>query len=314
MMDTLPQRLSFSTSLPALQLAWDSTSLGALKTCPRYYEYSILHGFVPRIESVHLTFGLLFHAALEEYDRDKANGIGHEDALLNAVRYCFVSTWNEALGRPWSSDEPTKTRETLIRSVIWYLDQFENDPCETVMLTGGKPAVELSFRFEPGWTSSVTGEEYLLCGHLDRLVRFQDRLWIVDRKTTKSTIGQDYFGRYSPDNQVSLYTVAGNIVAHEPVAGLIIDAGQIAVTFTRFQRAPIGRTKAQLDEWMKDTEYWIRSAEHFATANHWPQNDKACGLYGGCPYRTVCGSDASVRDKLLESLYARRAWDPLQPR
>ena len=56
---------AFSKSLPGLQIAWDSTSLGTLKECPRKYQYSIMLGKQPREISVHLTFGLYYHAALE---------------------------------------------------------------------------------------------------------------------------------------------------------------------------------------------------------------------------------------------------------
>ena len=36
-----------------IQFAWDSTSLGLLKTCPRLYYYTIIEGYAPRGESIH---------------------------------------------------------------------------------------------------------------------------------------------------------------------------------------------------------------------------------------------------------------------
>ena len=51
-----------------------------------------------------------------------------------------------ASGAPMEFEDTIKTRFTLLRSVVWYLEQFENDPCETVILADGRPAVELSFR------------------------------------------------------------------------------------------------------------------------------------------------------------------------
>lgn len=325
--DARIQRLSFSQILPLLQLAWDSTSLGELKTCARRYQYNILEGYVTRTENVHLRFGSEFHAALEYYDRLRAResryepdfyirppGASHEDALLGAVRFTLERTWDEKLGRPWTSDEPTKTRDTLIRSIIWYLDQFENDPCETIILNSGEPAVELSFRFEIGIQSKLTGEEFVVCGHLDRVARFQDRKWIMDRKTTKSTISEETFNNYTPDNQMTLYTFAGNIIMDEPIAGVILDVAQVVVTFSRFQRRALQRTPAQLEEWTRDLAHWLAVAESHVAQNYWPQNDKACHLFGGCPYRPVCSASPEIRPALLSALYTRRSWDPLVTR
>src|SRR4029077_16909070 len=64
-----------------IQYAWDSTSIGYLKTCPRLYQYIMIEGWTGRGESIHLRFGIEYHKALEEYDRSRANGTTHEDAL-----------------------------------------------------------------------------------------------------------------------------------------------------------------------------------------------------------------------------------------
>lgn len=37
-------------------------------------------------------------------------------------------------------------------------------------------------------------------------------------------------------------------------------------------------------------------------------------MYGGCPFRTVCGKDPKVRRQWLESMFAKRIWDPLTVR
>ena len=304
-------RLSFSQIAPNHQLAWDSTSLGALKRCARYYQYNIIEGYVTRYENVHLRFGSELNNALVTYCKARANGEDYETAVLTAVRYAMTHTWDEVLGRPWTSDEPTKTRETLVRSVIWYLDKFQEDNLETQVLATGEAAVELPFRIHLELDSGLTGEPYLLCGYLDRKVEFNDRPWITDWKTTKYALDEKYFDRYSPDNQVSQYSFAGTIIGHKPVAGVIIDAMQLGVTFTRFQRAQIGRTPAQLEEWLTDSVHFIRQNEGYVKDNYWPQNDTSCEKYGGCPYRKVCAASPEIRPKLLEGLFHKRTWDPL---
>lgn len=310
---------SFSEVVPGLQLYWDSVSLGALKTCPRYYYYAIIVGLSGRADSVHLSFGLGYHHALETYDRLRAAGADHPSSLRGAVKDVFTYTWNAELGRPWSSDDPYKNLETLVRTVVWYLDQFEEDPAVTVILENGKPAVELSFRYELE-LEAPDGQPYFYCGHLDKVVTLDGRFYIMDRKTSKHSISQDFFERFTPDNQMSGYDVAGDIILPEPHAGIIIDAAQVLVNGSRFQRGFIKRTAEQRDEWLNDARFYLRLNETYVAANYWPMNDKACNSYiseanpYGCPFRPICGVTPSLRSNYINALYQKRTWDPRQTR
>src|SRR5215471_7567291 len=132
-----------------VQYAWDSTSLGYLKTCPRLYQYSMIEGWRSNSQSIHLKFGGWYHAALEMYDRLRFTGYDHEEAMIAMVAWVMQDTW--VLDRPWYSDHTSKTRENLVRSVIWYCDHFAEDAAETVTLANGQPAVELSFKMNLDW-------------------------------------------------------------------------------------------------------------------------------------------------------------------
>ena len=326
---------SLSPFLPGtnIQFAWDSTSLGWLKTCPRLYQYSMIEGWRSTGQHVHLDFGSYYHHALELYDRFRATGQDHNEALYESVKYCLEVTWyrsqdeSDQLGKPdgpvdWGHN--LKTRETLVRSVIWYLEEFGvNDAAKTVILKNGKPAVELSFRLEldfgptngaAAWNESGKDQPYVISGHLDRVVEFADGIYVMDRKTSSTTIGSYYFDGYNPDNQMSLYTFASKVIYQTPVRGVIIDAAQIAVGFTRFSRGFTFRTEAQTEEWLANTKHWLALAEGFATAGFWPMNDKSCHQYGGCAFRKVCSKSPEVRQKFLESDFTKRQWNPLEPR
>jgi len=302
------------------QWAWDSTSLGWLKECPRKYQYHMIEGYSGRGESIHLEYGILYHGALEHYELNRADGLPHDLSVLLVIKRLMDETWRD--GKPWRSikDLPSddrasvKNRENLIRTVVWYLDKFERDPAKTRMHpTTGRPMVELHFQFEIGAGLDIH-HPYTLCGYLDRVVDFQDQPFFMDRKTTTSTLGSYYFDQYDPDNQISLYTVAAQVAFHTPVKGGIIDAAQIAVGFSRFVRSFVFKTQDQIDEWLKDLKIWLRQAEIFAEANYWPQNDKSCHKFGGCPFREICSKSPDVRDKFLDSAFERRQWNPLIPR
>lgn len=167
----------------------------------------------------------------------------------------------------------------------------------------------MSFQFDSGYVSSQ-GENVSLCGHIDRLVRFNDEIYVSDLKTTKYTLAPSFFKRFSPDNQFSLYTLAGQLVFEQKAKGLIVDAMQVIVSETRFQRGFVERTSAQLDEWLDSTHYWVGQMEQCAETQSWPQNDKSCDLYGGCPFRSVCAKSPDSRQIWLDTEFKKRIWDP----
>lgn len=301
-----PTNPSFSKTVPQLQVAWDSTSLGLLKTCPRKYYLTMIENWNTKNQSLHLDFGIFYHKALEEFDKAKAEGVSHDNATYIAVRTALE------ISKKFIGDN-YKNRQTLVRAITWYLEHFRDDGATTVILRNGKPAVELSFKMELPLISP-DGEPYLACGHLDKAVHWQGGVYIVDRKTTKGQLGSIYFDQYSPNNQMSMYSMAGKVVLEQDAAGIIIDAVQIAVGFCRYARGICNRTKGQLDEWLEETLQWIKMAERFAETGSWPMNETACGMYGGCHFRPVCSKDPAVRHNFLEADFIKRMWNPLEVR
>lgn len=306
---------SFSRQVPGLQLAIDSTSLGEFKTCPRKYYYSIILGLQPKETSIHLAFGILMHGTVERYQHAKAAGEGHEDALALAIHWALKETWDKVLKRPSLSGDTYKNRLTLIRTCVWYLDQYgENDALETVVLANGKPAVELSFSFDSGYRSRLTGEPVLFCGHLDRLVHFNGEAYISDLKTSKSELGSYFWAQFNPSNQFGMYTLAGQVVWAQPVKGLIVDGAQVLVNSSRFARHLIQMDSARIQEWHRDAIWNVRLMEACASERYWPMNDKSCSMYGGCPFQPICARNPGSREIWLKQDYKRRVWDPLQRR
>jgi len=319
-----------------IQYAWDSTSLGYLKTCPRLYQLTMLEGWSPRGESIHLRFGQEYHKALEDFDRLQiVGGLTRKEALYETV----LLTYQRIQG--WEVDQDTragkyKNPASLIRLIIDYIDHFNPDPAQTVVLDNGQPAVELSFRFELNWgpgqqptgksydpesrqlKHTIGSQPYMLSGHLDRVVKFNGDLFVMDRKTTMTTPGSYYFDQYSPNNQMSLYTLASKVILDAPIRGVIIDAAQILVSSSAFVRGTTYRTPDQTDEWVDDLHYWFGMAESFANAGHWPMNDTACDKFGGCRFREICSKSPQVRERFLagefDKLAPEERWNPLKPR
>lgn len=290
-----------------IQFAWDSSSLELLKRCPRLYYYNMILGYRGKEDNVHLRFGGEAHQAFQEYEILKAGGMDHEEASFHVVKALLQRTDD------WRPDHKYKNRPFLIRTVIWYLEKFKDDPAQTYILANGKPAVELSFNFELDW--GYDNQPYLLCGHLDRVVTYQDELFATDVKTTTSTPTDYYWNQFEPNNQMTLYTLAGQVIFNLPIKGIVITSAQIMIEATRFTRHITYRTKDQLTEWLKDLAWWTDAAEKYAEEGHWPMNDTACDKYGGCPFRGICSKSPSVRDRFLKSEFERgEIWNPLRIR
>lgn len=308
---------SFSEQMPGLQLIVDQTSIGLFKECPRKYYYRMIEGIVPRAQNVHLKFGTLMHEGCEKYELAKAAGDDHEEAVRKAVKYVMVQTWDKITGKPWDSGHKEKNRYTLLRTLVWYLDSYgENDKMETIMLKNGRPAIELTFQFNPNDFETgerllaITGEPIFFAGHIDRMVNLEGAQFVSDRKTTGSSLGASYFAQYTPNNQFSMYSLAGRWYFDVDIQGVICDVAQVKVTFSRFERQTIYRTLPQLREWYADTRYWLALMGASAEKGRYPQNDTACHHYGGCPYRPICARTPSARETWMKLDYAQTQWDP----
>lgn len=328
-----------------VQFAWSATTIKMAETCLRYYQYSMIEGWHSRGLGPHLRFGQHYATALEHFHKLRAEGMGPEQATIAVVREALEDTWDRATcetclgegyideqlgggatankaavcpdcggrgkqegGAPWNSEHNFKTRETLIRSIVWYLEQFKDDSALPVILSSGAPAVELSFNLP-------VDNDIMFVGHLDRLADYADNLYVMDQKTTGSTLSTRFFEQFSPDTQMSLYTFAGSAVFGAPVKGVIIDAAQIAVGFTRYERGMTFRTPAQLDEWYDGAMTAILRAQSATRENHFPQNPSACGNYSGCVFRAVCSRDPGVRKNFLMGDFIQGGgYDPLEKR
>lgn len=291
-----------------IQYAWDSTSIDYLKRCPQLYKYKIIDGWNSKEENVHLRWGAEMHKAFQNYEILKADGLDHEETVFHVVRELLYAT------EDWHPDHKYKNKAFLVRTVIRKLDKFKDDPAKTVKLSNGKPAVEVSFSF--GLESGPTPDQsYILCGHLDRVVDFNDEIFFEDYKSTTTTPSKWYWDQFHPNNQMTLYTLACKIIFQTVVKGGIINSAQLLMDDTRFTRGFTYRTEDELNEWLDDLGLWLSKAKEYAEKGYWPKNDTACDKYGGCKFRDICSKSPSVRDKFLASDFVKEPpWNPLQPR
>ena len=279
-----------------VQTRVNASTFQVFKACPRKYLYEVLLGIAKPESDPHLRFGTLIHAAKALYETNKARGASHDLALQGAFRYLLSETWDEKLAKPGFTDDPLKNRATLLRTFVWYCDQYRDDTCETVVLPSGRPAVELGFEFASGVGSE--GEEITFVGTLDRIVRFNGAVYIADTKTSSNA---KYLTarNYTPDGQFSLYACAAMVCFGIEADGVVLDGIEVSVNSTAFKREIVPRPREVLEEWLTDARVHLRRLSDAFARDEWPQNDAACGLYGGCRFRSVCGASPAERRDLL---------------
>lgn len=313
----------------SIQYAWDSVSLTAMLACPRRYQYSILLGLTPNSPAIAiaLVFGILFHKGLEVYHKARAAGDDHDQATFASVRHLLDDPSTARLPvdddiiRLADAHDPDeddginlrnskiRTRYYLFRAVIWYLEHYKDDPCETLILPSGVPAVELSFRLP--LQIDVLGTPFLLCGHLDRGVVFQDRIYDADYKTTKSLTRQ-WFDMWELSHQMTGYNVAGTSIFDQPAAGILIDGIALQVGQVKFARGTMQRTQGQVEEYFDLLRYVVDKAVLHAEKNSYPMNTASCYF---CDFKEVCRQPPEYRGRYITQHYTRRpGWNPLENR
>lgn len=293
-----------------LQFAWDSSSLELAMACPRKYYYRMILGIAPKQSSVHLLFGGIFAKAVETFYKLRAQGKSIDEATVDVVHLALLDSWDQTTGQPKIFDDTVKTRSTLIRSIIWYLEEYADESAAamtTVTLSDGTPAVELSFTLE-------FGDDLLYCGHLDRVVDYMGGRYWLDNKTTNAALTPYFFNRFAMASQFFGYTWAGQTILRSPIKGGIIDAIGVQVGATQFLRQPITYTADRIEEWYDNTHSVISLIRSYTALQKFPMNLTACENYGGCPYKELCGRSPRVRDYYQQSNYAAAVWDPLTPR
>lgn len=88
----------FSTNNPDLRLAWDSTTLAAVQSCPRYYQYAYLEGY--RGSAIDLEFGGYAASSFETYQKARIAGRTRDEATLDALRHALVVSWDFETASP----------------------------------------------------------------------------------------------------------------------------------------------------------------------------------------------------------------------
>lgn len=284
----------------------DSTMRSAFVSCPQSYYRTYFQHWKPITESVDLLAGGAFAGGIEV-----ARKAFH--ALKKTTEESTALGCQEII-RLYGNFEPphnhVKSLDRMVGALDEYFTQYgyATDHIQP-LIQNGTPAVEFSFALPiPGTSHPDTGEPILYTGRYDMLGLYNDALFVIDEKTTKS-LGATWFKNWTMRSQITGYCWAAKEFGY-PVAGAIIRG--ISILKTKYGHAesiqyrPDWIIKRWLLQLARDvnrmTECWKTSTWDYSL-------DTACTNYGGCKLMEVCSSNTP--DKLLEINFQRKVWDPL---
>jgi len=203
----------------------------------------------------------------------------------------------------WVPDDPAKNRETLIRLVAWYCEEWGPGPVRPMEFPDGTRGVELDFEIPLGIENRY-GEAYSLCGRFDGMAQTGAEVAPRERKTTKSSIGPWYFDNYVLNVQTDTYDLVGALLYPSlGMEGVLLEVMQTTKDGAAFHRRMLHSTEPQRAEWLEEIRAWVRQAEVYAEEGHWPMNKVNCGR---CGFRGVCSKEPEKRARVLEEGFERR--------
>ena len=209
---------------------------------------------------------------------------------------------------PWETGDTKLNRWTLLRTLVWYADEFGLGRVMPLQLPG-EDVTEVEWEIELPFLSP-DGDPYRLTGYFDGPVEAGSECFVRERKVTTSSVGGFYFNLFDPHIQTDTYDWASGELYGGKLDGVMLEVIQIGVGFSRVQRRILHKTAGQREEVGTEIAASILHAEKTAMIygkNPWPMNKANCNLFagttegsaGGCMFKEVCNKDPSQRERYL---------------
>lgn len=298
----------------------DATLLSSLMSCARFHDIRFNHRLVStRGKSNSLEVGGLIHKILEVYYRHLINGFPRATAMGNALiagqlfitgcPYCADGTNEAPACKHEAAEYPglTNTPEFNDKYVVgWrfaletcqqYFDFYKNDS------------------FIPLSTEQVKGE----------VVYEDDEIRILWKAKFDLIIDTNQIGIVSMDHKTfkqrrDKTKLSNQFIGHCILLksrNVIVNKIGLQTTLKdiseRLTREVVSYSADHLLEWQSEIlPYYAYKYIQFTESGYWPPDYTHCDtMYGPCPYKTVCESDRSMREEVLQAEFVKApVWDP----
>ncbi len=301
----------------------DNSMLETLRECPRkFFHQYVLHRTKPQDA---LRRGTILHRLLEcRYSKVLHNRVTPE---LEAEQVTLLEQlWNETT---WNDPEDLRNSLShLLELFIVRYNQIYTEESFQIATINGKPAVELPFVYEFG-SFKLRGQtiRVFYCGKIDMVVKENNKLWIVDFKST-SNLGSTFFDDKNSSSQFVGYITGIQQTTGQTCTGVMIHAVRTSTppmkprgqTLDQWWRSSFERDSThiyewQLVEWQRQTTELLNWLFWLAERDTWTEFRTSCvGKFGACMFKPVCDTVPGLdKDELLASTnYTHNDFTPLR--
>ncbi len=285
---------------------FDSTMLGAFRSCPQKMFRTYVEHWKPKSESVHLIAGGAFAKGIEVarqayYIHDH----NQEDSIAMGMQALL-----EAYGDFDPPADSAKSPTRMAGALEFYFENYPLDAASAVPLTfpDGRKAIEFSFAEPLEIMHPVTGDPILYTGRCDMIADFCGGQYTVDEKTT-SQLGASWPKQWEMRSQFTGYQWAANRAGLNVQGTLVRGVSILKTKYDHLQHVTY-RSPYEVARWLDQTHRDIARAIEMWKDDYWDYSlDHACAEYGGCSMVNVCKS--AEPEAWLPMYFEKRVWSPL---
>lgn len=269
----------------------DNSMLSQFKDCPRKFHWRYNRHLVPLHEKNYVTgFGHALHEAMAAW---------YKTGDAQKMDKAFVDEWLPYEGQDESGKRCMLRGLTITRQ---YREKFTHEPFEVIT----PDYIEVGFTMELG--------DHLICGKIDGIVNWKlltEGLVVLEHKFSNSK----GFLTCEPNAQLDTYIWAASRITGKPLIGAYFN--QVYHTLkdhnkNDFVRELTYRSEEKIEEWERDTLFYIGLIDRCSMEETWPKNTKHCGAYNrACEYTRLCKTVCKTeQEELIPLLYKTEKWNP----
>lgn len=270
---------------------FDYTMMSTFLVCRKKYYWRIVRGITGKRPPTAAEFGRCIHLALNEWHTHR-----DEDKAVKVFLDSFIE----------DPEDSKRTKAVGKKLLELYCYKYAHEGFSVL-------SSELPFLLP------VPGTNIKLSGRIDKIIKWDDVLYIMDHKTT-SMLGPQFFYKIKPNMQFDGYIWAANQLGYI-CNGVVLDALLVAKgltipaqlsKLTPLARDISERTPEDIVRYIRNVKLITEDIYKCYETDVWYENTESCCDFIECPYRKICKEDPSIHEQIIEMDYKVEFWDPLK--
>lgn len=267
----------------------DSTARKVLFSCRRKYFYRVVLGRIPFANNnqLILDWGTAYHKFRELLELK-----GYKEAMMFAMGIKFPTVDPKS---KFAFLDNLRFMKTVQTAYEYQQNEKRLGKIEVI-------AVEQPFNIEiePG---------YFIGGRADQIVKWNNRLWGRDFKTTTKDEGT-FSKEIDPNDQATGYIYGESAVHGQKIQGIMFEAMYNAKTIVaKMYTKLVTRFPYQIETWLSELKLNNRLLKIYREEDTWPM-DAEPSKCAWCEYHKVCKlSNPMTMENVLRTEYQLKPWD-----